>query len=115
MSRVKRGMMHTKHRNNILKKASGFQAGRKNLIKLAKVAITKAGVYAYKDRKIKKRLNRANWQLRINAAVRPEGMSYSKFMGAVHAKGIHLNRKALAEIAAQYPAVFKKIAETVKA
>ncbi len=115
MSRVKRGMMHSKRRKNILEKASGFEAGRKSHLKLAKVAITKAGVYAYKDRKIKKRLARANWQLRLNAALRPLGMSYSKFMGAVKVKGIHLNRKSLADIAAQYPEVFKKITETVQA
>lgn len=115
MSRVKRGVMHSKRRRNLLAKASGFEAGRKSHIKLAKIAVTKAGVYAYKDRKIKKRLNRANWQLRINAAVRPEGMAYSKFMGAIKAKGIHLNRKMLAEVGAAYPAVFKKILETVKA
>lgn len=115
MSRVKRGMMHSKRRKNILEKASGFEAGRKSHLKLAKVAIAKAGVYAYKDRKIKKRLARANWQLRINAALRPQGFSYSKFMGAVKAKGIHLNRKSLADVAAQYPAVFNKIVETVHA
>lgn len=115
MSRVKRGMMHSKRRRNILKKAKGYQAGRKKLIKLAKVAVTKAGVYAFKDRKIKKRVNRTNWQIRINAALTPINMSYSKFMGGLKSKGINLNRKMLAEIAAEYPPVFKKIVESVKA
>ncbi len=114
MPRVKRGMMHVKHRRGILQKAKGFEAGRKNLIKLAKVAITKAGVYAYKDRKIKKRTNRANWQVRINAALRLQGMTYSKFMGALKTKNIVLNRKSLSHIAAEYPEVFSKITETVK-
>lgn len=115
MSRVKRGMMHVKRRRGILQKTKGFEAGRKNLIKLAKVASTKAGVYAYKDRKIKKRTNRAEWQLRINAALRPLGWSYSKFMGALKGKEIDLNRKMLAQIGAEYPEVFKKILESVKA
>ncbi len=115
MPRVKRGMMHAKHRRGILKKAKGFEAGRKSLIKLAKVAVTKAGVHAYKDRKIKKRLNRANWQVRINAALNPQGLSYSKFMGSLKGKEITLNRKMLAEIAAQYPEVFQKIVASVKA
>lgn len=115
MPRVKRGMMHSKHRRGILKKAKGFEAGRKNLIKLAKVAVTKAGVHAYRDRKIKKRLNRANWQVRINAALDPQGLSYSKFMGSLKGKEISLNRKMLAEIAAQYPEVFQKIVDSVKA
>jgi large subunit ribosomal protein L20 len=114
MARVKRGVMHVKRRRGIMQKAKGFEAGRKNLIKLAKVAITKAGAYAYKDRKIKKRLNRANWQVRINAALQPLGFSYSKFMGALKKEKIDLNRKMLAEIAAEYPEVFKKIVETSK-
>lgn len=111
MSRVKRGIMHAKRRRHILQRAKGFEAGRKKLIKLAKVAVTKAGVYAYKDRKIKKRTNRANWQVRINAALRAQGMSYSKFMGALKKKNIGLNRKTLAELASDYPAVWQKIVQ----
>lgn len=114
MSRVKRGMGHVKHRKNLMKRVKGFEAGRKNLIKQAKVAATKAGVHAYRDRRVKKRDMRALFQVRINAAVRPLGMSYSKFMSALKVKGMTLNRKVLSEMAAQKPAVFKKIVEAVQ-
>ncbi len=114
MSRVKRGMGHVKHRKNLMKRVKGFEAGRKNLIKQAKVAATKAGVHAYRDRRVKKRDMRALFQVRINAAVRPLGMSYSKFMSALKAKGMTFNRKVLSEMAAQKPAVFKKIVEAVQ-
>lgn len=114
MPRVKRGMGHVKHRKNLMKRVKGFQAGRKNLIKQAKVADVKAGVHAYRDRRVKKRDMRALFQVRINAAVRPLGMSYSKFMSALKVKNISLNRKVLSEIAAHKPEVFKKIFETVQ-
>lgn len=114
MPRVKRGTHHVKRRRNILKKVKGFEGGRKSLIKLAKVAATKAGAYAYRDRRVKKRLARANWQVRINAAVRPLGMSYSAFTGALKKKEIGLDRKVLAAIAENYPAVFEKIVSAVK-
>jgi len=114
MSRVKRGVAHVKHRNNILKRAKGFQAGRKNLIKLAKVAVTKAGVYAYKDRKVKKRINRGLWNVSINAEARNNGTSFSKLMGDLKKKNISLNRKVLSELAANYPEIFKKIVEITK-
>ena len=114
MPRVKRGMGHVKHRKNLMKRVKGFQAGRKNLIKQAKVAATKAGVHAYRDRRVKKRDMRALFQIRINAAVRPLGFSYSKFMNALKLKSIGLNRKMLSEIAKDYPAVFKKIADATK-
>jgi len=114
MPRVKRGMGHTKHRKNLMKRAKGFEAGRKNLIKQVKVAVIKAGVHAYRDRRVKKRDMRALFQVRINAAVRPLGMSYSKFMSALKGKEITLNRKVLSEIAAKKPEVFKKIVEAVQ-
>ncbi len=107
-------MGHVKHRKNLMKRVKGFEAGRKNLIKQAKVAATKAGVHAYRDRRVKKRDMRALFQVRINAAVRPLGMSYSKFMNALKVKGITLNRKVLSEIAAHKSDVFKKIFEAVK-
>lgn len=114
MPRVKRGVHHSKRRRNILKKVKGFEGGRKSLIKLAKVAATKAGAYAYRDRRVKKRLNRANWQVRINAAVRPLGLSYSAFTGSLKKKEIGLDRKILATLADEYPAVFARIVEAVK-
>ncbi|MEO5927240.1 MAG: 50S ribosomal protein L20 [Patescibacteria group bacterium] len=109
MARVKRGMHHIKRRKNILKRTKGMMWGRKSKITLAKVAMTKAGVNAYRDRKLKKRDNRALNQIRINAAVREMGMSYSKVIGALKAKKIELDRKVLAQLAATYPEVFAKI------
>ncbi|OGH66319.1 MAG: 50S ribosomal protein L20 [Candidatus Magasanikbacteria bacterium RIFCSPHIGHO2_02_FULL_41_13] len=114
MPRVKRGMGHVKHRKNLMKRVKGFEAGRKNLIKQAKVADLKAGVHAYRDRRVKKRDMRALFQIRINAAVRPMGMSYSKFMNALKLKNISLNRKVLSEIAKGYPDVFKKVFEAAQ-
>lgn len=97
-----------------MKRNKGFGGGRKNLIKEAKTADTKAGAHAYRDRKVKKRTMRGLWQVRINAAVRMFEMSYSKFMGALKTKQVKLDRKVLSEIAAQEPKVFAKIVEFVK-
>ena len=80
MPRVKRGVIHSKNRRNILKQTKGYKWGRKKLIKLAKTAVNKAGAYAYRDRRAKKRTARALWQVQINAAAREHGLSYSKFM-----------------------------------
>jgi len=107
-------MGHVKKRRNLMKRVKGFEAGRKNLIKLAKTADVKAGAHAYRDRRRKKREFRRLWQVRINAAVRELGTSYSKFMGGLKAKKVMLDRKVLSEIAAKEPKIFKKIAELVK-
>jgi large subunit ribosomal protein L20 len=109
MARVKRGMHHIKRRKNILKRTKGMMWGRKSKITLAKTAMTKAGVNAYRDRKLKKRDNRALNQVRINAAVRELGTSFSKFMGSLKSRKIELDRKVLAQIARDYPAVFAKL------
>ena len=114
MPRVKRGMGHVKKRRNLMKRVKGFEAGRKNLIKLAKTADIKAGAHSYRDRRRKKREFRRLWQVRINAAVREFGLSYSKFMGKVKEKNILLDRKVLSEIADKEPKIFKKIMELVK-
>lgn len=114
MTRIKGGKLHAKRRRNILKRTKGFKWGRKNKIKLAKIADKKAGQYAYNDRKVKKRTNRGLWLIRINAAIREYGLSYSKFMDRLKKKNIDLNRKVLAEIGHQYPLIFKKIVESVK-
>jgi len=114
MSRVKRGKGHLKHRKNIIKRVKGFRGRRKRLIKLAKVAGTRAGVHAYRDRRRKKREFRNLWTIRINAAVRPFGLSYSQFIHALASKNIGINRKVLFELAVKYPAVFEKIVEAVK-
>jgi len=102
-------MHHIKRRKNILKRTKGMMWGRKSKITLAKTAMTKAGVNAYRDRKLKKRDNRALNQVRINAAVRELGTSFSKFMGSLKSRKIELDRKVLAQIARDYPAVFAKL------
>ena len=113
MPRVKRGISHLKRRKNLLKRVKGFEGGRKSLIKLAKTADTKAGAYAYRDRRNKKRTMRQLWQIRINAAVRPLGLSYSVFMSGLKKKQILLDRKVLSQLA-QEPAIFGKIVDAVK-
>lgn len=114
MPRVKRGTSHVKKRRSLMKRVKGFGNGRKNLIKLARTADTRAGMHAYRDRRVKKRDTRRLWQTRINAAVRAFGMSYSKFTGRLKEKEVGLNRKMLSTIAAEKPAVFEKIVEFVK-
>lgn len=114
MPRVKRGINHVKKRRNLLSKAKGFMWGRKNLIKLAKTAVVKAGAHAYADRRKKKRYNRGLQQIRISAFVREQGMSYSKFMGALKAKHVELDRKVLAELAQYNKEALSKVLEMVK-
>jgi large subunit ribosomal protein L20 len=106
--------MHTKRRKNILKRAKGFMWGRKNRIKLAKTAVVKAGAYAYRDRKKKKSEFRSLWQVRMSAALKPYGISYSKFIHALKLKDIELDRKILATLAKDHPAIFKAIVKEVK-
>ncbi len=101
-------------RKKILKQAKGFFGRRKNVWTVAKNAVDKAMLYAYRDRKTKKRNFRALWIARINAAARLNGMSYSQFMGKVKAQNIELNRKVLADLAMNHPEAFKAIVEKVK-
>jgi len=114
MPRVKRGQHHVKRRRGLMKRVKGFEAGRKNLIKLAKTADTKAGAHAYRDRRVKKRNMRRLWQVKINAAIRPFGMNYSQLIGALKAKNIIIDRKILSQISQKYPNVFEKIVDTLK-
>lgn len=109
MSRVKGGIKRTKHRRNLHKLTKGFEAGRKNLVKLAKTAVKKAGAHSYRDRRVKKRDFRALWEIQINAGARANGTTYSRLIGALKAKKVGLNRKTLAQIAGQYPEVFFKL------
>jgi large subunit ribosomal protein L20 len=99
MPRVKRGTTHVKKRRKLLQAVKGFKWGRKNLIKLAKTARTKAGAHAFVDRRKKKRTMRALWQIKINAFVRDFGMSYSRFIGALKTNKIEIDRKVLADLA----------------
>jgi large subunit ribosomal protein L20 len=99
MPRVKRGVTTHKRHSNILARAKGFRNGRRTLIKRANEALLKAGQFAYRDRRNKKRDLRRGWIVRINAAVREHGMSYSVFMSGARKQGIELNRKMLSEMA----------------
>jgi large subunit ribosomal protein L20 len=101
-------------RKKILKETKGYFGARKNVWTVAKNAHEKALSYAYRDRRVKKRNFRALWIQRINAAVRNYGMSYSQFMGLVHAKNIEINRKTLADLAMNHPKAFEAIVKTVK-
>ena len=101
-------------RTKILKLTKGYYGARKNVWTVAKNTWEKGLTYAYRDRRNKKRTFRALWIQRINAAARSHGMTYSEFMGKVHAKGIQLNRKVLADLAMNNPAAFEKIVKTVQ-
>ena len=100
-------------RKKILKQAKGYFGRRKNVYTVAKNAVEKALSYSYRDRKTKKRNFRALWIQRINAGARENGMSYSKFMGKISAKGITLNRKVLADLALNHPEAFKSLVDNL--
>ncbi len=114
MPRVKRGTQHTKKRKKLLSKVKGYKWGRKNLIKQAKEASTKAGAHAYADRRKKKRTSRGLNNIRISAAVKEQEMSYSKFISALKKAKIDLDRKVLADLAKNNKPVFEKIISKVK-
>jgi large subunit ribosomal protein L20 len=109
MARVKRGVTsHAKHKK-VLKAVKGQWGRRKNTIRIAKQAMEKAMQYAYRDRRVKKREFKSLWIQRINAGVRSEGLTYSKFINGLSKSGIKLDRKILAEIAYDNPEAFKTI------
>src|ERR687891_824023 len=115
MARVKRGVTsHAKHKK-VLKAAKGFFGRRKNTIRIAKQAVEKSMQYAYRDRKNKKRTFRALWIQRINAAVREEGLTYSRFISGLTKAGIELDRKVMADIAMNEPAAFKGLVAQAQA
>ena len=101
-------------RKKIIKQARGYFGRRKNVWTIAKNAVEKAMLYAYRDRRTKKRNFRSLWIARINAGAREHGMSYSQFMGKVKSNKIELNRKVLADLAMNNPQAFKAIVEKVK-
>ena len=114
MARVKRGVTtRTKHKR-LLEQAKGYYGRRKNTIRIARQAVEKAGQYAYRDRKVKKRTFRALWIQRINAAVRAEGMTYGQFIHALRIANIDLDRKVLADIAMHEGEAFKAIIAQAK-
>lgn len=114
MTRIKGGILHNKRRKGILKHTKGYRWGRKSKIKVAKVAKMKAGQYAFDGRRAKKRENRALWQIRINAAARRLGISYSALMGALKKKGITIDRKILSQMAASHTALFQAVVAATK-
>ena len=101
-------------RKKILNQTKGYWGARKNVFTIAKNILEKGLTYAYRDRKTKKRNFRGLWIQRINAGVRQHGMSYSEFMGKIHAKNIQINRKVLADLAMNNPEAFKAIFDKVK-
>jgi len=115
MARVKRGVTaHAKHKK-VLKAAKGYYGRRKNTIRVAKQAVEKANQYAYRDRKRRKRTFRALWIQRLNAAVRPFGMNYSRFIDGLNKSGLMVDRKVLSDLAITEPAAFQAIVEKAKA
>jgi large subunit ribosomal protein L20 len=115
MARVKRGVTsHARHKK-VLEQAKGYYGRRKNTIRTAKAAVDKAGQYAYRDRRNKKRSFRALWIQRINAAARLEGFTYSQFIHGLGLAGVEMDRKVLADLAGADPAGFKAVADRVRA
>ena len=115
MSRIKRGVTTRAKHKRVLEQAKGYYGRRKNTIRVAKQAVEKAGQYAYRDRKVKKRNFRGLWIQRINAAVRAEGLTYSQFMHGVKLAGIDLDRKVMADLAMNEGAIFTTVIAQAKA
>lgn len=114
MPRVKRGTIANKRRAKVLKNAKGFSWGRKSKERAAKEALLHAWTHAFRGRKEKKRVYRQLWNVKINAAVREEGLSYSRFIAALKKANIEIDRKILADLAEHEPAVFKQIVSAIK-
>ena len=115
MARVKRGVTaHARHKK-VLKAAEGFYGRRKSTITIAKAAVDKAGQYAYRDRRQRKRNFRALWIQRINAAVREHGLTYSRFIAGLAKAKIDIDRKVLSDLAIHEPVAFKALVEQAKA
>ena len=115
MARVKRSVVSRARRNKILKAAKGYYGARSRNIRTAMQAVTKAGQYAYRDRRQKKRHFRALWIQRINAGARNNGMSYSRLMNGLHKANVEVDRKVLADLVLSQQAAFTKLVETAKA
>lgn len=115
MARVKRGTIaHARHKK-VLSRAKGYYGRRKNVFRVATQAVTKAGQYAYRDRKVKKREFRALWIVRINAAARLNGLNYARFINGLARAAIEIDRKVLADLAVHEPAAFAELANQAKA
>ena len=114
MPRVKRGTKRHNRRKKLLGLAKGYYLGKSKLYKFAKESVEKAGVYAYRDRKAKKRDFRRLWIVRIGAAARQNGLNYNQFISGLKHAGVDMDRKILADLALQDPATFMRLAETAK-
>lgn len=114
MSRVKRGVVAAKGRKRILKLAKGYYGARSKLVRTAKEAVDKAGVYAYIGRKQRKREFRRLWIARINAACRQQGLSYSRFITGLKSAGVEMDRKVIAELAVSDPTAFTELVKKAK-
>lgn len=112
--RAKSGVIHKKRREKILKKASGFRGARHRLLKVAKQAVMKAGVHGFRSRRQHKRHMRALWIVRINAACRTQGISYSAFMDKLKKNGVQMDRRMLADLAMNDAPAFEAIVSSVK-
>ncbi len=115
MSRIKRGVVARARHKKVLELAKGYSGRRKNVFRIAKQAVIKAGQYAYRDRRQRKRQFRTLWIARINAAARENGLSYSRLINGLDRAGIELDRKVLADLAVFDKAAFTRIAEQAKA
>ena len=115
MARVKRGVVAKSRHKKVLKKAKGYYGARRKVFRVANQAVTKAGQYAYRDRRQRKRQFRALWITRINAAARMHGMSYSRLINGLGKAGVEIDRKVLADLAVHDPAAFGALAEKAKA
>ena len=114
MARVKRGVIaHASHKS-VIAKAKGYRGRRKNVFRVANQAVTKAGQYAYRDRKQRKRQFRALWIMRINAAARANGLSYSRLMDGLHKAAVDVDRKVLADLAVTDKFAFSQLANQAK-
>ena len=114
MPRVKRAVHARKKRAKVLGEAKGYYGRKKSSYKLAKEQVERSLVYAYRDRKVRKRTFRSLWIVRINAAARAHGLSYNRFMAGVRLAGIELDRKVLADIAVRDPETFRRFAESAR-
>ncbi|MCH2178100.1 MAG: 50S ribosomal protein L20 [Mariniblastus sp.] len=112
--RTTKGAARNRAKNRLFKRAKGYRGGRGNLLRTVKETLVRAGVYAYRDRKVRKRDFRRLWITRINAACRMRGMRYSLFINGLSKAGVELDRKSLAEIAVCDPAGFDAIVETAR-
>ncbi len=115
MARVKRGVVARSRHKKVLKQAKGYYGARRKVYRVAKQAVTKAGQYAYRDRRQRKRQFRRLWIVRINAAARQFGLSYSRFMDGLNKADIEVDRKVLADLAVHDLAAFAVLAEKAKA